>query len=306
MCSNEQSISNSGSSASVSGASTKVGGFAGAVTNPLTLTGCYARGNVTNSAQGTGGLIGSLNSSLTVTDSYATGDVTGTVHTAGIIGEANGSGSTVMIARCYSTGNIKGSGNRAAGILAGVDNVKICTIENCYSTGNVSNTGQQNGGIVAYVASNAFGLSITNCFATGDIGTGRGCAGILGNSQAPANKTTVVGCIAWNAEVSTTNRGTGNYAPAAIVGSCYEAGTFKDCIRRADMVLTDNVDISKLFDQENLENAQLPLPTGATGNPNRSYHGKAAAAGATISSVAKTLGWSEDVWDLSGAVPVLK
>ena len=36
------------------------------------------------------------------------------------------------------------------------------------------------------------------------------------------------------------------------------------------------------------------------------YHGKAAAAGATVSSVAKTLGWSETVWDLSGTLPVLK
>jgi hypothetical protein len=35
------------------------------------------------------------------------------------------------------------------------------------------------------------------------------------------------------------------------------------------------------------------------------YHGKAAPAGSTVSSVARTLGWSETVWDLSGAVPVL-
>jgi hypothetical protein len=36
------------------------------------------------------------------------------------------------------------------------------------------------------------------------------------------------------------------------------------------------------------------------------YHGKAAAAGATVSSVAKQLKWDETVWDLSGDLPVLK
>lgn len=34
--------------------------------------------------------------------------------------------------------------------------------------------------------------------------------------------------------------------------------------------------------------------------------GDDAAADATISSVAKTIGWPEDIWDLSGDVPALK
>ena len=36
------------------------------------------------------------------------------------------------------------------------------------------------------------------------------------------------------------------------------------------------------------------------------YHGKAAPAGATISSLARTIGWDESVWDLSGDKPMLK
>ncbi len=36
------------------------------------------------------------------------------------------------------------------------------------------------------------------------------------------------------------------------------------------------------------------------------YHGKAAAAGATLTQVAQGLGWSADVWDFSGDVPTLK
>ena len=41
-------------------------------------------------------------------------------------------------------------------------------------------------------------------------------------------------------------------------------------------------------------------------NYNFPYHGKAAAAGATASQVAKALGWDENIWDLSGALPFFK
>ena len=40
---------------------------------------------------------------------------------------------------------------------------------------------------------------------------------------------------------------------------------------------------------------------GATG-----LHGTAAAAGATVSSLATSLGWDTTIWDLSGTFPVLK
>jgi hypothetical protein len=47
-------------------------------------------------------------------------------------------------------------------------------------------------------------------------------------------------------------------------------------------------------------------PSYSTATHQQAYHGKAAAADATISSVAKSLGWPEDIWDLSGEVPTLK
>ena len=36
------------------------------------------------------------------------------------------------------------------------------------------------------------------------------------------------------------------------------------------------------------------------------YHGKAAAEGATLSTVAQAAGWSADVWDFSTDIPTLK
>ena len=64
--------------------------------------------------------------------------------------------------------------------------------------------------------------------------------------------------------------------------------------------------LNELFDHaDSSPSSPLAQPAGSAKwfSP---YHGKAAPAGSTVSSVARTLGWSETVWDLSGAVPVLK
>ena len=312
MCTTSQSISDSWSESAVKAADqasstyVKVGGFIGAITAAASVTGCHATGNVTagTNCNSVGGLVGQVDAATTIEKCYATGNVSnkGGVHLAGLVGAAE---ADIKILKSYSTGNVSktAGSNRAAGLIA--YHKTKCVIENCYTTGDISNAGQQNGGLVGYSNSATESeLIITNCFASGNVGTGRGSAGILGNSQAPANKTTVVGCIAWNAEVTTDNRGTGNYAPAAVVGSCYYEGTFKNCWRRADMKLTDSANLSILVDQDDCVGLLPSL--GGTANPNRAYQGKAAAADATISSVAKSIGWDETIWDLSGAVPVLK
>ena len=62
-----------------------------------------------------------------------------------------------------------------------------------------------------------------------------------------------------------------------------------------------------LVDHENMQNELPPYPSYAPSDATQcSYHGKAAEAGATISSVAASIGWDENVWDLSGDMPVLK
>ena len=63
----------------------------------------------------------------------------------------------------------------------------------------------------------------------------------------------------------------------------------------------------KLVDHEDVINGRPAFPEYApSDNTQNAYHGKAAAADATLSSVAKSIGWDENIWDLSGAVPVLK
>ena len=301
MCNGSQAISNSWSAVTLTITGRKSGGFVGAVTTPMTFTNCYATGDVSGAGQGTGGFLGESNAKVTLTGCYATGNVnSSSTHTGGLVGGAT---EEIRLSKCYATGNVTATANRAAGLIAYVE--KVAVIENCYATGNATTTGQQNGGILGYIP-NTGNVTITNCFASGDVGTGRGSAGILGNSQAPAKQTSVVKCIAWNKTVTTSSRTTGNYAPGAVVGSCHNAGTFKQCIRRADMVLNDAANSSILVDQEDVIDAVLPLPTPGLAVYNQSYHGKAAAADATISSVAKSLGWDETIWDLSKDVPTLK
>jgi hypothetical protein len=77
-------------------------------------------------------------------------------------------------------------------------------------------------------------------------------------------------------------------------------------------------DMNGLFDQDDVSSSASLMnklgehinDTGAASGqphfPKYPYHGKAAAAGKTLSQLAADLGWSTDVWDLSGAVPALK
>ena len=93
---------------------------------------------------------------------------------------------------------------------------------------------------------------------------------------------------------------------ATLVIELYVAVTLTDCYRRADMNLVDAAGAMVLEDHENVSNATPPFPSYFEDATQAAYHGKAAAADATVSSIAKELGWDEAIWDLSGAFPVLK
>jgi hypothetical protein len=61
-----------------------------------------------------------------------------------------------------------------------------------------------------------------------------------------------------------------------------------------------------LVDHENVYDALPEAPAYSAEATQCAYHGKAAEADATVSSVARELGWDETIWDLSGAFPTLK
>jgi hypothetical protein len=176
-------------------------------------------------------------------------------------------------------------------------------IKNCYSLGNASGVGQQIGGLIGY---DKVGATIECCYTAGDItATKSGAAGFVGTMDGQTSS--VVKCIAWNKNIVCSRTAATAWAPGAFVGAVTkDGGKYADCYRRADMVLTDAAGAMTLFDQENVEGALPAAPDYSAETTQRAYHGKAAAADATCSSVAKSLGWDETIWDLSGELPKLK
>ena len=78
--------------------------------------------------------------------------------------------------------------------------------------------------------------------------------------------------------------------------------TLTNNMRNPAMIFKDHNE--SVYDQDNTNDSK-PLDAQHY-TKHFAYHGKAAAADATLSSVAQSLGWSADVWDFSKDIPVLK
>ena len=257
-----------------------------------TINNCYASGTLkTDGGNQTGGLLGCLEKTAvaTITNSCFSGEIKALGgYVGGIAGGVNGK---LTLSTTYSAGTVY-CGNAYAGGLIGASMNDGVTITNCYSTANVTAFGQQVGGLVGTTTNR---LTMSDCFAAGDVYSATsGAGGLVGRVQ---RSSSIVNCIAWNKNVASSRSANSVYASGAILGCAQEKGTYKGCIRRADMVYVD--DFLTLVDHEDCENACPPLPSYATATHQQAYHGKAAAAGASLASVAKSLGWDESVWDFS-------
>ena len=158
---------------------------------------------------------------------------------------------------------------------------------------------------------------LRNCFATGDI-TGRSAGGIVGMSYNNADGSVFENSIFWG-NVTNVKSAT-QYCGGAIIGCVHtKKVTAKNCWRGAAVTLSDYSGVydgdimynNVLVDNEDVVNDLPPVIPGipadhSSAYAQRPYHGKAATANATISSVAKSIGWDETIWDLSGELPVLK
>lgn len=317
-------------------AAANLGGFIGFGDNAATvleIKNCSAKADVDAGAFGVqaSAFIGTLSyaSSVTILNSYAEGTVTAAQNYVSGIVAYNGGGAQLTITGCSFKGTLSGASG-VGGIVGGAESAPA-NISKCYMTGTITTTGHNAGGIVGLVngavdiqncwadvkvnmASTQFGagivggvqqkLSVKNCYALGEVNVSRGAGGIVGQvkNQAPV----VEGCIAWNSV--TTNRSASQYSPGAIVANIQVDGKFAKCYRKADMSFTDIA--MTLVDHDDIENGRPARPVYegdvAADNNQYAYHGKAAESDDTISSVAKTIGWDETIWDLSGAVPALK
>ena len=211
------------------------------------------------------------------------------------------------------------SAGQMVGGLIGADVGLGVTIRDCWTSGSITSSSSICGGIAGEIM--ATGSSICNSYSTASVTTqfifggivGRAVAGQKSNKancegQDPQNH--FEGCIAWNTLLKSNCADTSeHYSSGAVVGATAIKNYLVNCWRKPDLDFQDcpkNAELGTyvLFDQEDA-NPSTPMVKGA-GTYAYAYHGKAAAAGKTLSQVAQEIGWSAEVWDFSADVPKLK
>ncbi len=192
-------ITNANASTPVAGAS-DVGGLAGYVDG--NASNVYAKGAVTGVSQ-TGGLFGQLSGGV-LTSGYATGAVTGTnAYTGGLIGEANGPGTT--LANVYATGAV--NGDTYVGGLVG--NMSVVSLTNAYATGAVAGINDV-GGLIGYAGAGP----VTNAYATGSV------TGLQDTDTTPYSAGSNVGGLVGLSEVNLT----AVYATGSVTANASQVG----------------------------------------------------------------------------------
>lgn len=328
------------------------GGFMG-VADSGTVSHCTASGSVTTAAATVGGFLGgtaSVKASYTMSHNTCSVNVTGTNNVGGFVGTAactyisnvatgtvtstKGSvggfagrtleKSNAVFSKNCATGDVyanNGSGN-VGGLLGYIGG--NLTMSDCYATGKVGKSGslsQKSGGLVGYTLDNATnipdGITITNCYASGEVQGSFASGGFLGRmGLATVN---ISNCVAWSDNVVAGSTGEGNWSTGAVVGVVYPGSTVTNCYRKPGMQLTaywvpemstfQHADVTPehpLTDKNGVEMEDTKTASGQAHYPIYPYHGKL-EAGKTLSALARdVLGWSADVWDFSGELPTLK
>ncbi|WKY47401.1 GLUG motif-containing protein [Eubacteriaceae bacterium ES3] len=184
-----------GSSSSISGSASYVGGIAGYIVNDYSgdyeevvyISNCTVSGNeairataASNSNSIVGGIVGkTIFCVVEISNCEVSRNVSGEdMYVGGVVGW---SANSVRIANTYSTGGVTGA-THVGGIVGYLTGNS--SIENSYATGNVSGTENNVGGIVGYSGSNN---SLTNCYSSGTVsGSGESSqyiGGIIGDSS---------------------------------------------------------------------------------------------------------------------------
>lgn len=276
------------------------------------IKGCSTSGKIALTTAGNnntlaGGIAASVICQLTVEDSYSEMELNPVGGgSGGIVGRAQVNTTdpkTVTIRRCHYSGDIKAQHNFVGGIAGRVANL---VIEDSWSSGSIVNTGKGYfGGLVGRndAGTNSVSIAIDRCFSTMTISGNAAVGGLVGYVEAKG--LSLKNSLSWGS-VSSAGKATVASA-AACVGQTksYTGNTYANNFRSPDYSFSWQS--YKLFDNA----AAAPMSgTDSDGNALTGnympYHGSAAPAQSTLSSVARTLGWSDTVWDLSGDIPVLK
>ena len=181
------------------------------------------------------------------------------------------------------------SGEDYVGGIFGYD-TGASTVSDCWTAGHVK-AGSKVGGIGGgFIKADS---EMYNCFS------------LMTNT--PNNH--IEGCIAWNDEIkSRATDGAEHYSSGVIVGFTATQNYLVNCFRKADIVFSEcpvNAELGYVVTNQGNAGPGAPLVVG-TNSYDFAYHGLAAPADATVTSLARSLGWSDSVWDFSTPIPTLK
>lgn len=297
--------------ATVKSAGERVGGIVGHYQGG-TLSGCKFYGEVNAASRLAGGIAGITSSASIIENCLSSGKIVCKNIVGGIVGMNE---NTLTIRCCESSSTIEINVNGVdgvGGVLGLTSNGKTVIVEDCIFSGNMNvPTGQRVGGIVGDLGT---GSSVRRCFVSGSITGWAGVGGIVGragglvwNANGNGYDNTIESCIAWFGNITATRGDDNGGSSGMIVGYTGTKNTLKNCWRKPTATLTAKY-CSEVYDQEDAD-ATTPLVISAV--PSKytyiyPYHGKAAEASATATSLAQSLGWNADIWDFSGSEPKLK
>ena len=229
---------------------------------------------------------------ITVSDSYI----------GGIVGCVNNDNFPLIIENCWYSGTIKATESvYAMGGIVG-DAPRNSTIKDCWTEATII-TGYAGGGIAGRLCgrgggSTDFTLDI-NCSMTGCIYAGPSVSSLITGGDLPGKHYSSGAMIGFSSAPNTLSK---NYRIPSMTFFAQSNADQED----------SSIDLNALFDQEDSSPSNpLVWPYDGQGTNNsprkywRPYHGKAYAAGMTVSQVAREIGWSTSVWDLSGDKPAL-
>lgn len=310
-----------------------VGGIAGYFGNG-NFTGCTATGDITVTTgyvgssitySFAGGMLGTTVGDVNMSRCSYSGNINAAGAVAGgLMGRCAtdaGAGSGATISQCHASGKITGgSATHYVGGLVGMCKNGGLTMTDCYATVDIETAGYHMGGLVGDTPKSS---TIRNCYATGALKGYYAIGGLLGRAFGLANSkgdpstdvnTTVESCIAFNPSIKTTAasgiNATKTYSGGAVIGFSSYPNTLKNCWRKASLEFDyfSVEELNNLYDHADTSpSSPLTQPwTVAEYKWLSPYHGKAAAANATVSSLAQSLGWSSTVWDFSEDLPKLK
>lgn len=297
--------------ATVKSAGERVGGIVGHYQGG-TLSGCKFYGEVNAASRLVGGIAGITSSASIIENCLSSGKIVCKNNVGGIVGMNE---NTLTIRCCESSSTIEINVNGVdgvGGVLGLASNSKTVIVEDCIFSGNMNvPTGQRVGGVVGDLGT---GSSVRRCYVSGNITGWAGVGGIVGragglvwNANGNGYDNTIESCIAWFDNITATRGDENGGSSGIIVGYTGTKNTLKNCWRKSTATLTAKY-CSELYDQEDADST-TPLVINAVPSMYTyiyPYHGKAAETTASASSLAQSLGWSTDVWDLSGSEPKLK